>query len=130
MTTDLLKDEVIKDGHGNHFRFVGTCQTLEETKILCQQLEDQGYAAAYNQRSDNQIFEIMTKFSAAEELQFLLEQMHCQKCPDDKKALCSEKTCTIKKKLEETLFRERLGFLSGIKHDLKKLRQAQQGGVT
>ena len=128
--TDLAKEEIVTDGKGSHFRFVGTCQNLEETKILCQQLEDQGYAAAYNQRSDNQIFEIMTKFSAAEELQFLLEQMHCQKCPDDKKALCSEKTCTIKKKLEETLFRERLGFISGIKHDLKKLRQAQQGGVT
>ena len=122
--TDLEKNEVIKDGRGNHFRFVGTCQNLEETKILCQQLEDQGYAAAYNQRSDNQIFEVMTKFSVAEELQFLLEQMHCQQCPADAKAACSEKTCKIKKKLEENLFREKMGFISGIKHDLKKLRAA------
>lgn len=128
--TDLLKNEVIKDGKGNHFRFVGTCNDLKEAESLCQQLQDSGYISAYNQRSDNQLYEVMTKFSPAEELQFLLEQLHCQQCPADAKAACSEKTCTIKKKLEENLFRERMGFVNLIKHDLKKLRAANASIAT
>jgi hypothetical protein len=124
MTTDLLKDEIIKDGKGNHFRFVGLCNDLKEAESLCQQLQDSGFISAYNQRSDNQLYEVMTKFSAAEEVQFLLEQMHCLQCPAEAKQACSEQTCKIKKKIEETLFRERMGWLNLIKHDLKKLREA------
>jgi hypothetical protein len=122
--TDLLKEEVVTDGKGNHFRFVGTCQNLEETKILCQQLEDQGYASAYNQRSDNQIFEIMTKFSVAEEICFLFEEQHCAKCHEEKKTKCSPQTCAIKKDMEDKLWKEKMGFVNLLKHDLKKLRAA------
>ena len=122
--TDLAENEVVTDGKGNHFRFVGLCDNEAEVTTLCEQLKDHGFVPSYNQRVDNKCYEVLTKFSPAEEVQLILEQQHCQHCPSEAKQACSEKSCAIKKKLEETLWRERLGFVNGIKHDLKKLRTA------
>ncbi len=120
--TDLVKTDIITDGHGNHFRFVGL-YTQEELALACEELKEHGFVPCYNQRVDNKLYEVLTKFSPAEEVQLILEQQHCTKCPAETKQSCSEKTCAIKKKLEENLWRERMGFINGIKHDLKKLRE-------
>jgi hypothetical protein len=121
--TDLKREEVISNKKGEHYRFVSLENSEEEAKNLCEQLVEKGFQPATFQRENNRLFEIFVKFSKAEEIIYLLERKNCDSCPPEKKVECDIKTCKVKNSIEDTLWKERLGFHSLLSHDLKKLRE-------
>jgi multimeric flavodoxin WrbA len=124
--TDLIKNEVITNKKGDHYRFVSVENTEEEAQHLCKELVKAGFQAATFQRNDNHLFEVFSKFTKAEEINFILERKHCDKCTRDKKTECHVKSCVVKEDIEDTLWKERLNFYSLLDFKLKKLRLENQ----
>lgn len=123
--TDLKKNEIIKDKKGNHYRFFSLENTQADANAVCQQLSDNGFQAASFERDDNHLIEVFTKFTKAEEIIFLLKERNCGSLCKKDKTFCNEKECKIQADIEDTLWKEKLGWYSLIDAKLRKLRQIE-----
>ena len=115
---------IIIDAQGeHHYRKVSTEDTQAEADTLCETLNEQGYASAQFPLADGRI-EVFTKFGLEEEIQFLLEEQCCSKCPPEKKLTCEAKPmCWVKKQLDDATFDAQHGWFFLLKHKLAKLRK-------
>jgi hypothetical protein len=126
--TDLKDKEVIVDKKGRHFHFVGLEETELEAMKLVEEVQDAGFIAAIFQREDNKFFEVFSKFTDAEECIYFWDRHYCDVCPPETKSKCSAKTCKIQMKKEDILWKEERGFVTLIRHELKKLHEPGIGG--